>query len=483
MTYPATTSALDPVRTSLATSLPAIPIENQSFAIGATTLYEVDADGNATTVPLGQSGPFVLTIGTEQILCSSFAEGVCEVYENEGVNGRAWNSTTIAQHNAGAVVVSVSATSVQSVATGGGGGSSSVQWVDLGLVDLVSAIMDGPTTLYEMPTGSFLSSIRFTDDPDTVVPDSIPLRPATGTIVAPKVSFGTEKSFGWYGFADILGPGPAYITTDSFSLGGSNEGHGPFAALGGDAASTDIDSLVLSAAGGGPIQANFSLSDSTASSAGQGSSVRVAAITPWAAATAYQSPASNTVATPGVLQKCAILENGTIWINDGTTGMSGGSAPDFAGNAGGSTSDGGTAASVTADAPPTLPTTIITGTNDTFMLNAETFTLAAGVLTTEADAIAAMGAALGSTSGEAFSTLVTPSDSGGSILATAVLPGPIHNGATITEGNGAAAVLGFTGNPDTFVGGTGIVWYDTTSPPPTVGQVHVVAEIVTPVSP
>ena len=34
------------------------------------------------------------------------------------------------------------------------------------------------------------------------------------------------------------------------------------------------------------------------------------------------------------------LENGTIWVNNGTSGTSGGSAPDFAGNAGGSVADG-----------------------------------------------------------------------------------------------------------------------------------------------
>ena len=47
-------------------------------------------------------------------------------------------------------------------------------WVDLGLINLVDAVMNGPQTLYDMPVGSFLASIRFTDDPDTSdVPDIV----------------------------------------------------------------------------------------------------------------------------------------------------------------------------------------------------------------------------------------------------------------------------------------------------------------------
>lgn len=353
--------------------------------------------------------------------------------------------------------------------------------VDLGLVNLVDAVMNGPTTLFEMPEGSFLASIRYTDDPATVAVDNFPISnvgPDSNVTFA--VVFGTVKSFGWSGFAWSTNPESLFYDNVTAGNTQNGSGYGPIAAL--DLGGSDINTLVLSAASVGPIQCGLRITDTenVSGSFGRGSGVRADAITAWSAATNYDSPASNTVATPGVLQKCAILENGTIWINDGTTGTSGGSAPDFAGNAGGSVTDGGTAASVLADAPPTLPTTIITGTNDTFLLNSETFTLAAGVLTTEADAIAAMGAALGSDSGEAFSTKVTPSDSSGSILATAVLGESVSNGSTIAEGNGAAAILGFTANPDTFAGGTGIVWYDTTSAPPTVGAVHAVAEIVTP---
>lgn len=73
----------------------------------------------------------------------------------------------------------------------------------------------------------------------------------------------------------------------------------------------------------------------------------------------------------------------------------------------------GASASVLADTAPTLPLTVVTGTNDTFIYTPaatgtpETFTVAAGTYTTAADSATAMGAAIGG-SAEAFSTLVTP---------------------------------------------------------------------------
>lgn len=248
----------------------------------------------------------------------------------------------------------------------GGGSSPSVQWVDLGLVDLVSAIMDGPTTLYDMPEGSFLASLRFTDDPATVQMDTPLIQISNDGNVYMWAVIGTEKSFGWNGFAGLVSPytGVGILTYDSGTLASLALGYGPDAAL--DAGIADFGALVLSAASVGPIQVAWEIQ--TNNSPGQGA--RVAAINAWAALTNYDSPADNTLATPGALLSCAILENGTIWINDGLTGTSGGSAPDFAGNAGGSVTDG----------------------------------------------------------------------------------------------------------PD-------IVWYDTTSPPPTVGAIHVVAEIVTPIAP
>jgi hypothetical protein len=490
MSYPSTVTALDPQTTTLGSAeIPGVATENQTFALSATTLYEVDSSGNPTTVPLGQSGPFVLLIDSEQILCATFSEGAVEVFEGEGIDGRGYGSTTIAQHNPAAPVI-VYATSAQ--ANSGGG---SVQWVDLGLVDLVSAIMDGPTTLYDMPSGSFLSSIRFTDDPDTVELDSFP---GSGDLPQPgflagTLAIGTEKSFGWAGFAWVAGLGNALVgyLFDTTSIAGEEvaQGYGPYAAL--DTGAADFTAVVLSAATVGPIQIGISLFDETVgSNEGKGSAVRVGPISAWAAATSYGSPASNTVATPGVMQKCGILANGTIWFNDGISGTSGGSTPDFAANAGGSVPDGGSSeqATVTGDSAPTLPVTISEGVNDQFVFShsaPETFTIPPGVYTTLGDLQTAVGAATGDLSSEAFSTMVTVSNNGTDLVFTAVPYGARSNGHTLNEGNGGAAAIGITSPPDTFVGGVtdGIIWYDTTSVPPTVGAVHVVAEIVTPVTP
>lgn len=233
----------------------------------------------------------------------------------------------------------------------------SVKWVDLGLIDLAAATMDGPTTLYDMPEGTFLSQIRFTDDPDSVFPDSLPTAPSSSNIPFVQVVIGTVKSFGWYGFA-LINPGVILPSEDTLAIAGGGlgqAGYGPFAAL--DTGINDTAPLVLSAASVGPIQVGLRLLETTtnAPTGGAGAGVSVAPITAWAAATDYDSPASNTVATPGVLQKCAITANGTIWLNDGTTGTSGADSPDFAGNAGGSVADGDNIVWYdTTDAPPTV---------------------------------------------------------------------------------------------------------------------------------
>ena len=118
MTYPNETAVQTPWSTSLGTDISATGQPNQTFQIGLTTAYEVDGDGLFTTVPLGQSGPFVLLVGAEQIQCSSFDEGVCEVYEYEGATGRGYDSTTVAGHTAGASVVTIVSTSTQAASTG-----------------------------------------------------------------------------------------------------------------------------------------------------------------------------------------------------------------------------------------------------------------------------------------------------------------------------------------------------------------------------
>lgn len=123
-----------------------------------------------------------------------------------------------------------------------------------------------------------------------------------------------------------------------------------------------------------------------------------------------------------------------------------------------------TPAFVVADAPATVPLVVVTGVNDTFVYTPvstgtpEIFTVAAGVYNTIAAVKAAMGNAIGAAHGELFGTLIAVDGSGASITLTASLDntGIAHNGDTISFGaTDVAASLGFTGNPDTFAGGTG----------------------------
>lgn len=240
-------------------------------------------------------------------------------------------------------------------------GGASVEWVDLGLVDLATVVSGGPQTLYNMPAGSYLSSIRFTDDPDTVPMDTDWPPSLLNNISVLGIGFGTIKSFGWSTFAQVYWNNSAvYFTADGTLLVDAGFSYGPFAALDTgiwSGVQGDTFSLVLSAASVGPIQAAFMLIDTSnlvhdALSGGNG--VRVGAITAWAANTVYGSPASNTLSTPGALQTCAIVANGTIWINDGATGTSGGTSPNFAGSAGGHIADG--ASIVWWDTTKALPT-------------------------------------------------------------------------------------------------------------------------------
>jgi hypothetical protein len=122
------------------------------------------------------------------------------------------------------------------------------------------------------------------------------------------------------------------------------------------------------------------------------------------------------------------------------------------------------AATVVGDSAPSTPLTVVTGVNDAFTYITTTpgddfsdvYVVAPGVYTTVAQCVTAMGAAIGQDNSLAFSVAVTPSNDAGKIkLTTVATAGWDHNNDTITFGsNDVAADLGFTGNPDTFSGGT-----------------------------
>jgi hypothetical protein len=99
----------------------------QTFEVyDVTKFFQVDANGAQTTSHLGLSGPFVVKVDNEQILCSAvnYATNTLTVYNGSNGNGRGYGSTTIASHTPGGSAnshVSLVSTSVQGgVVTAGG---------------------------------------------------------------------------------------------------------------------------------------------------------------------------------------------------------------------------------------------------------------------------------------------------------------------------------------------------------------------------
>ena len=99
----------------------------QTFEVyDVTKFFQMDVNGAQTTSHLGLSGPFVVKVDNEQILCSAtdYATNTLTVYNGSNGNGRGYNSTTIASHTPGGSAnahVSLVSTSVQGgVVTAGG---------------------------------------------------------------------------------------------------------------------------------------------------------------------------------------------------------------------------------------------------------------------------------------------------------------------------------------------------------------------------
>ena len=110
----------------------------------------------------------------------------------------------------------------------------------------------------------------------------------------------------------------------------------------------------------------------------------------------------------------------------------------------------------------TLPVTISAGVNDTFVVTCstdlsspETFTIPPGTYNTIFDLSDAVNLAQGTTN--PITAILSPSVSTFSppvLRFYEVTPGLFNNADTITEGNGGAAAIGFTGTVP-FTGGTG----------------------------
>lgn len=314
----------------------------------------------------------------------------------------------------------------------GSGGSSQVAIADLGILDVAAIFSGGPATLNALDAGQFLAAVKFTDT-DFVATDLVaPLIAGSFRI---NLAIGTVKSFGWWGFALFSYNPPesgAQTWTDTVGAYGGGYVYGPnLGVVGGDA-------MVLSAADGGPIQAGFI---ANLNEAADGAGITLDAIIAWAAATVYGTPVTNTPATSGVKVKAAVVANGTIWLNVGAPGTSGGSPPDFAGNAGGTVVDNQTAFAITA------------------------VDQGAGTITIAGDHRALFPA------GSPFSVSGSTDNDGDYVVASVSFGSGntvIDTGAPLNDGTADGDVL------------VGIVWQDSTTPPPTVGQVHPVAEIWTP---
>lgn len=120
----------------------------------------------------------------------------------------------------------------------------------------------------------------------------------------------------------------------------------------------------------------------------------------------------------------------------------------------------GSRAFMNAPNPPTLPLTVVTSVNDTFIYtpiatgSPETFTLAAGTYSTLGDLTFAIYSSIGSMSGEQFHTKIGMSNASGHFQPQALAPGTYANGDTLTTGpTDVLADLGFT-SPATLAGGT-----------------------------
>lgn len=120
-------------------------------------------------------------------------------------------------------------------------------------------------------------------------------------------------------------------------------------------------------------------------------------------------------------------------------------------------------ATLTAQNAPTSPLTVTNPSEYQFTwvgspngsAAPETFSMSGGTYTGATAIAAAMAAATGSVSGEAFSTKCTVTVSGGKIVLTAATPGAAANGNAIEAANGdVSQALGFV-SPSTLNGGTG----------------------------
>lgn len=122
MSFPDPISCTPMGGTYLTSALPSTWSFNQFFTVGSTANWrEVDGSGYVTQNPIGQSGPFVVEIEGEGILCASVSGNTVYVYQDSSINGRGYSGSAVA-HSIGVATkqnLTIIATSAQSVEEGG----------------------------------------------------------------------------------------------------------------------------------------------------------------------------------------------------------------------------------------------------------------------------------------------------------------------------------------------------------------------------
>ena len=119
MTIPQTAPSAPMPVYAITTPIPAAVEQHQTFGVSSSIgWYEVDASGEITTIPLGQSGPFTLLVNAEQILCSSLEAGIVTVWQSPTETGRGFGATSVAAHIASSPV------SVHGTSSADAGGSA-----------------------------------------------------------------------------------------------------------------------------------------------------------------------------------------------------------------------------------------------------------------------------------------------------------------------------------------------------------------------
>ena len=235
MAYPNIIAATPNKATRLVANLPAAWSFDQSFTVNnAVGWSEVDATGSQTTIPLGQSGPFVLQLDAEQILCSSLIGNTVYVYQDNAGNGRAYNSTSAALHLAGVKDVILVGTSAQSITEGApvasvfartgavvAGNADYLAVSTGGLTGAVSATrFVGGTATVAPTTGTFAVGDFVVTQNGTVLICTVAGTPGTWTNAAGSNASASGTVTG----ADAFGAAPAAGAAATFSKGDHDHG-------------------------------------------------------------------------------------------------------------------------------------------------------------------------------------------------------------------------------------------------------------------